>query len=176
MDILIKSDKTLTTQFLMPLLFKDKKYTEIIPDFKEFVNAFIADFDKPNNDNKIILVFKAKQKELPETNQTDHYTKEIKDKTLHFYAYDIPREWEEDYTSWLTGKYSQFNESAKQQILYFWEASNRTHLYGVLYRTGKAIKKFFKDNFNKEFDEKYTDPNQEWWFEPTLNKEIYGAE
>ena len=160
----------------MPLLFKDKKYTEIITDFKEFINAFIADFDKPNNDNRIVIVFNTKQKDLPETNQIDHYTRNIKDKTLYFYVYDIPNEWADNYTFWLLGKYSQFTESAKQQILYFWEASNRTHLYGVLYRTGKTIKKFFKDNFNKEFDEKYTDPKQEWWFEPTLNKEIYGTE
>src|SRR5512133_2932116 len=120
MDILL-FNKTKASQFLMPLLFDNKKFTDLITDFKDFVNAYIADFDKPNHDNKVILVFNTKQKSLPETNQIDKYTKEIKDGevTHFFYVYDLPTQYEDDYAMWLLGKYSMLSDKAKQQILNF---------------------------------------------------------
>ena len=175
MDILAKN-KTLTSQFLMPLLFEGKKFTEIITEYKSFINAYIADFDKPQYDNKIVLAFNKKQKDLPELNQVDHYTKTIKDGELFFYVYNIPDDLTDNYAMWLFGKYSMFTERAKQIILDFWEAPKTTLLYGVLYKTGAKIKKFYKEHFDKDVSEKWSDPEKEWWFEPTLAKEIYGAE
>jgi acyl-CoA synthetase (AMP-forming)/AMP-acid ligase II len=179
MDIL-NYNKTQTTQFIIPLLFKDKQITEIITNFDSLVNGYIADFDKPNLDNKIILVFNSKQKQLPEENQIEHYTKTVKDgeKTndLFFYVYDLPEKYQEDYTFFLVGKYSKFSTEAKSQILNFWEAGENTLLYGVLYRTGTAIKKFWKDNFDTKIDDIWTKDDREWWIEPILRKEIYGTE
>ena len=175
MDILAY-DRTLTSQFLMPLLFDNKKFTEIITDFDSFVNAYIADFDKPNNDNKIVLVFNAKQKELPETNQVDKYTKTIKDGDLFFYVYNIPKGLEENYTSWLIGRYSLFSDKAKKMILNFWDVGRNSLTYGVLYKTGDAIKNFYKEHFNKKLDETWSSDNEDWWFPPKLMREIYGAE
>jgi hypothetical protein len=177
MDILAHN-KTLTSQFLMPLLFEGKKYTEIITDFKSFVNAYIADFDKPKYDNKIILVFDKKQKDLPTLNQVDHYTHKIKDAggETYCYVYDIPTGLEDNYALWLEGKYSLFADKAKEIILNFWEASHSTLLYGVLYKKGVKIKKFYKDHFETEISEKWNDPDKELWFNPVLNKEVYGAE
>lgn len=174
MDILAYN-KTSTSQFIMPLLFGNKKFNEIITDFESFVNAYIADFDKPENDNKIILVFNEKQKELPELNMTDHYTKTIKDEELFFYVYEIPESLSDNYTYWLMGKYSLFTKEAKDTILNFWDAGENTLLYGALYKTGDAIKNFYKNNFKKKLD-KWTNEDEEWWIEPSLSKEIYGAE
>lgn len=174
MDIL-GYNKTLATSFIMPLLFKDKKFTEIISDFDSFVNAYIADFDKPELDNKIILVFNTKQKQLPESNQINHYTKKLKDDEVFVYVYEIPEDLSENYTYWLMGKYSQFTKEAKDRILNFWDCGENTLLYGVLYKTGDTIKNFYKKNFKKTLD-RWTNENEDWWIEPTLSKEIYGAE
>lgn len=175
MDILAYN-KTLASQFLMPLLFEDRKFTQIISDFNSFVNAYIADFDKPENDNKIILVFNKKQKDLPELNQVEHYTKTIKDETLYFYVYEIPAGLDDNYTFWLVGRYSMFSDRAKQIILNFWDADEDTLLYGVLYKTGEKILKFYRDNFNKKLDTVRDNSDEDWWIEPQLSKEIYGAE
>ena len=175
MDILAYN-KTSTSQFIMPLLFANKKFSEIITDFDTFVNAYIADFDKPEYDNKVILIFNEKQKELPESNMTDHYTKDIKDgETLFAYVYEIPEELGDNYALWLLGKYSMFTKDAKDAILNFWDAGENTLLYGVLYKTGDAIKNFYKNNLNIKLG-KWTNEKEEWWIEPTLSKEIYGAE
>jgi hypothetical protein len=160
----------------MPLLFEGKKFTNIISDFKSFINAYIADFDKPQYDNCIILVFNTKQKDLPATNQKDHYTRVVKSNELYFYVYEIPTDLSDEYTKWLFGKYSTFTDRTKQIILNFWEAGKTSLLYGVLYKTGAKIKKFFKDNFDKDFSEKWSDPEGEWWFDPILSKEIFGTE
>ena len=175
MDILAYK-KTLASQFLMPLLFENKKFTEIITDFDSFVNAYIADFDKPNYDNKIILVFKTKQKDLPEANLVDTYTKTIKDVEIYFYVYDIPDDLSDNYTMWLMGRYSLFTDRAKKIILNFWSADSNTLLYGVLYKTGDKIKAFYKENFKTNLDEKWTSDDKDWWIEPILSREIYGAE
>lgn len=175
MDILLYK-KTKTSQFIMPLLF-NKTLSEIITDFNSFEGAYIADFDKPNYDNKIILVFNKRQKNLPELNRVDKYTKTIKDSKEHFiYVYDLPTEFEDDYASFLIGRYSHLSEQAKQKILTFWNADDTTLLYGVLYKTGDAIKKYWKENHNTIIDEVHSDPEKEWWVDPTLSKEIYGTE
>jgi hypothetical protein len=175
MDILLH-DKTLTSQFLMPLLFEGKRFNEIISDYKSLVNAYIADFDKPNYDNKIILVFKTKQKDLPSTNQVDMYTKKIKDAELYCYVYDLPDKFADNYTAWLIGRYSLFSNEAKLQILHFWGAGKATLLYGVLFKTGSKIKEFHKQHFNTDLDEKWSTETADWWPEPVLAEEIYGAE
>jgi hypothetical protein len=180
MDILAKK-KTLTSQFLMPLLFENKQFSKIIPDYETFNNAYIADFDKPIHDNRVILVFNTKQKDLPELNRVDHYTRDIKDKknksnTIYIYVYDIPEDLSENYTMWLMGKYSMFTDRAKQIILNFWEAGENTLLYGALYKKGDAIPKFYKKHFNKNINAKWINDDEEWWIEPSLAQEIYGTD
>jgi hypothetical protein len=174
MDILAKK-KTLTSQFLMPLLFEDKQFSRIIPDYYTFINAYIADFDKPMHDNRIILVFNKKQKDLPELDRIDYYTRKIKDDEQFVYVYDIPDNLSENYTHFLLGKYSKFTDRAKQIILNFWDAGEDTLLYGALYRKGDAIPKFYKKHFNKNIDKKWINDDEEWWIEPSLNTEIYGT-
>lgn len=173
MDILLKR-KTLTSQFIMPLLF-NKKFSEIITDFEDFVNAYIADFDKPDYDNKIILVFNKKQKDLPKTNYIDKYTKTVKGLELYFYVYELPISFEDDYITWMLGRYSKLSEEAKKKILSFWEQDESNLMYGVLYRTGDIIKKFYKENLNEEIDATWLHTDKECWAEPVFTKEIYGA-
>lgn len=175
MDIL-RYNKTQTTQFIIPLLFRDKQFNELITDFDSLINAYIADFDKPKYDNKVIIAFRDKQKNLPEENRIEHYTKTIKDEIIHFYVYSLPKEFEEDYTLFLLGKYSSFTESAKQKILNFWNSNEDSLLYGALYKTGETIKKFYKENFDTKIDDTWSNGESEWWPEPILRKEIYGAE
>lgn len=177
MDILIHHNKTMTSQFIMPLLFKNIKFNEILPEFNEFVNAYIADFDKPNYDNKVILVFNKKQKQLPDFNMVDKYTKKVKDDEIFAYVYEMSDDLNENYTLWLLGKYSQFTDEAKKIIMTFWQADETTLLYGVLYKDGEPIKKFHKEHTGKKSStSKIKDPDEEYWPSPSLNKEIYGTD
>jgi hypothetical protein len=174
MDILAKK-KTLTSQFLMPLLFENKQFNRIIPDYDTFVNAYIAYFDKPKHDNRIILVFNKKQKNLPELDRIDYYTKKIKDAEQYCYVYDIPEDLSENYTHFLMGKYSQFTDRAKQIILKFWEVGENSLMYGVLYKKGEVVPKFMKKHFNTNIDKKWSNDDNEWWVSPQLSQEIYGT-
>jgi hypothetical protein len=175
MDILLKN-KTMTSQFLMPLLFEDKQFNKIIPDYKSFVNAYIADFDRPKNDNKIVLVFKTKQKDLPELKRVDSYTKKVKDVEKYCYVYEIPDDLMDNYAFWLLGKYSMFTDKAKKIICDFWEAGKNTLIWGVLHKKGTAVPKYMKKNFNTNIDGEWSNDENEWWVSPQLSHEIYGAE
>jgi hypothetical protein len=170
MDILAKN-RTLTTQFLLPLLFGNKIFTDILTDFDSFVNAYIADVNELNHENKIILVFKTIQKNLPELNRMNHYVKEIKGEVLFFYVYEIPNNLSENYSLWVVGKYSMFTDMAKQIILNFWEAGDNTLLYGALYKKGLAIPTFYKKLFNKNILDRWINEDEEWWITPSLSHE-----
>jgi len=55
MDIIKYSRYTNTTKFIMPLLFNNIKYHELFQNF--FINAYIGDVAKKENDDNIHLVF-----------------------------------------------------------------------------------------------------------------------
>lgn len=166
MDIL-KSKYTQTTYFLMPLLFsEDIKGSQIIND--NFKNAYVADFNKKQYDDKILLVYSEKT-ELPVTNKLDEYS--FNDNRI--FVYSLPDIFDDDYANILKGNWSKLSEIAKQRILSFWEETENSFIYGLLYHIpNKYIKSFYK---------KYTelDPikdvgNKEYWYKPNLVMEVLG--
>ena len=170
MDIL-NFKYTYTTKFILPLLFKEN--TNFNRIFNEsFLDAYIADMSNKDNDDKIHLVFEdypslTFQQLLPES------IAEYKHKDEYFiFVYDIPQEYKEDYAKFLIGDYTKFSNAAKVKIISFWQVSNNTLLWGVLYKEGNRIRKFFKDMLGEDLDK--LPRNAEWWAPPKIEQEIIG--
>ena len=161
---------TYTTKFILPLLFKDKSNFNIL--FKEsFINSYIADMSVKDNDDKIHLLFTdcpslEIRKQLPDL-ITEYY---------HDAGYvivcPIPIGYEEDYLKFLIGEYSKLSLQAKNKIIEFWQVNDNTLTYGVLFKTGKKVKEFYKYLLDKDLDD--TSPSGEWWARPKIEHEILG--
>jgi len=87
-------------------------------------------------------------------------------------VYDVPSDYTEDYINFLTGKYSQFTDKAKNQLTNFWNVDINSLLWGTLYKEGDKIKAFWKENFNENVET--FSPSTEWWPPPNIEEEIIG--
>jgi len=169
MDIL-RYNFTYTTKFILPLIFKEfTNYNRLFNT--SFINAYIADMAK-NNDDKIHLLFA----EYPSLTFQELLPESIEEYEFgdgyYVLVYDIPQEYKEDYLKFLTGDYSKFSNDAKCKIVSFWQIDNKTLLWGVLYKEGNKVKKFYKDKLNENLDE--FAPSAEWWAPPKIEQEILG--
>lgn len=123
----IKIRSTITTKFIMPMLFsKDESYKNILSN--TFINAYLADFDKPEYDDHILLVFE-EDSEVPGGFKAAY----IEGDNV-VYAYDIPEEWSEDYFTIMVGAYSEISNAYKQHLLNFWQEDESSDLYKILYK------------------------------------------
>ena len=161
---------TYTTRFIIPLLF-DKNITHEEVFNESFINAFIADIENKDNDDKIHLLFAdypslTLQKKLPEP------VAEYQHGDRYILVYEIPVEYADEYTKFLIGSYSKFKDETKQRILDFWKANENTLLHGVLYKEGDKIKKFMKKELNTDITKLST--KMEWWAAPKIENEILG--
>ena len=123
----------LATTFLLPLLHSASlKHNDILTD--TFINAYMADLDRPDNDNKLLVRY-ATIHQLPEW-ADNRLLYEAEDKSI-MVTNEIPDKFADDYQKFLTGDYSQFSKEYKDQVLSFWQATEDTLLYGVLHKIGK---------------------------------------
>ncbi len=164
---LLKLKHTQTTYFLVPLLFsKDTKSSQIITN--SFVNAYVADFNKKQYDDKIILVY-SERTELPVQNKVDEY----RDAGRRVFVYELPEVYQDDYVNILRGYWSKLSEDAKNRILSFWEETDDSFIYGILYhKPNKHVKAFYK-KFT-EIDPVKDLKNDEYWYKPNLVVEVLG--
>lgn len=139
----LKLNKTKTTKFIMPMIFKENiKHTDILTI--RFINAYISDFDRPEYDNKILLVKTDKQtdKELVIEKPIEVYNS---NETLIVEVYEIPENMEEDYYLIVAGKYSEISEDYKKKLLFFWGSNKDDELHSALYleydKAGVELKK-----------------------------------
>lgn len=125
----IRLNKNKTTKFILPLVFDDNvKHTEIITNL---VNAYIADLEHPENDNKLTIVYET-EKEGTET---------IK---------EIPEQWEPDHYRVLAGEYSETSEEYKKKVLNFWEQDENSLLWAILYKEkNNAIRDFWTEHLQE---------------------------
>lgn len=136
---------TLTTKFIMPMLFNEKTKNDTI-QFDTFVNAYLADFNKPEYDDNILLVFE-------EDSVTPGGFKEVYvENNQVIYVYDIPEKWTEDYFTILMGDYTKISNEYKQHLLLFWEQDSTSDLYKILYKAGISYKtlNITKEIYNME--------------------------
>ena len=98
--------------FLLPIVLeKGVKFIDIISE--DFDNTYIADRNKPDNDDKFIVKYKSHE-------EYDIYEWDI-DEAVNLYVF-------------LAGHYSNFTQTAKEKIMTFWEENNESELYKILYR------------------------------------------
>lgn len=158
-------DKNNTTKFILPMIFDDDvKYNEILT--KDFINAYIADFDKPEYDDHILIACKEGKTSYDELPKPTHqYNKN----NLTVFVYDIPENHAEDYFTLIAGMYSLLSESYKQRLLDFWNQEKGSDL-------DKILNKIIKVTKNDEVYEREIDWNNlNEAFEPfNLYEEILG--
>lgn len=114
-------DKTITTQFILPMAYLNKNFTDLDKDFK---NAYIASIDDVKDDSKIVII----------CGQHDEKT-----------VIEPPNHYIDDYFKVLDGQYSKLSENYKQHLLSFWKADKNTYLYKILYRD-KNLMTVIKNN------------------------------
>lgn len=134
-----KSKYNICTDFLVPMLFKNKEEFLTI----SFENCYYYDINYPWVEDKIILVYNS---DIHENNYCKLYSTLTKNDNFHSfftfydngnkekYVYTIPPNRKRDYKLILEGKYSQISELYKQQILSFWGVTSNSRLGGILYK------------------------------------------
>lgn len=133
MDI-INNRYNKSTIFILPLLYEDIKYTDIITD--NFINCYISDIQFPDPDNSLTIEF-----------DNDVARFRIKeDKT-------------DDYKKIIRSQYSNISNISKKQIISFWQQDENSHLYSVLYKTNKILEYWSKKS-GKEI--KANEENEYW--------------
>jgi len=161
----LKLNKTATTKFILPMLFESTtvKYNKVLSTC--FINAYVADFDKPEWDDHIIVARTQARDECLGAGLIDVYESD-KD-TL--YIHTIPEGREPDYYEIIAGNYSAISEEYKKQVLNFWDKDDESDLYKVLY---KRIKDIRNKSHEIEFDIDYQRVT-ELYPQPKLAYEIY---
>lgn len=133
------------------LELRNKTYTYILPSlgtnvkyFKNLSACFIGDVEHPKKKNKIFLLYRMNKTWSDELHEWltdmylyDHHYKVLEDYVM--YVYNLPEGYEKNYFLFRDGKYSEFNNEYKKQILKFHgtEASRKSLdvVKKVLYRS-----------------------------------------
>ena len=118
----IRLNKNKTTKFILPLAFEHgKTYKDVLTN--DFINAYIADLDEPDNDNRVTILLKDNVKEV----------------------LDIKDTWETDYYKIIAGEYSETSDEYKKHVLDFWQQSEESLLWAIIYKSpNDAIRKFWE--------------------------------
>ena len=157
--------KTHTTKFILPMAFDENTiYNKVLTE--NFIDTYIAVYDKPEYDNNIIIRINPNYGFIGDEGFKDNYL----DDTCMHYIYEIPDHWADDYVKILAGKYSELSEEYKQHLLKFWDEDSQGKLHQVLYKDKNAMKTReleIEENIDfSKLDELYSPP--------TITNEIYG--
>lgn len=145
MDI-IDIKKSKSTIFILPLLYPEIKYTDVL--FEHFINCYISDERDIVPDNSLII--------------------EFDDNVCGF---RLPEELIEDYNKILHSQYSEISNESKIRILYFWQADTDSYLYSVLYKTSKILE-YWSKKTNKEV---HASKDKEYWPKFNIQEETRGG-
>jgi hypothetical protein len=171
MEVLKYTNYTNTTKFILPLLFDNNtRYHELLKNF--FINAFIADMANKENDDKIHLLF-ADYPSLSLTQKLSNIITEYRYKDGYVLVYPLNLEFEEDYEKIIRGEYSTISEKAKNRILSFWEEDNNSLIWGVLYKKGDKVRKYYQKVLDTKIYGSWT-REKEWWIPFNIPDEILG--
>jgi len=133
MDI-IDIKKSKSTIFILPLLYPEIKYTDVL--FEHFINCFISDVNSPLPDKSLII--------------------EFDDNICRF---RLPEEILEEYYKILHSQYSKLSNESKKNILYFWQVEEDSYLYSILYKTQKILD-YWATKSGKEI---FPSDSKEYW-------------
>jgi len=122
-------NKNNTTKFILPMVLSDDKtYKDILTD--NFINAYIADFNKPEYDNMILVVF-YEEEEIGGWKEVYIHNNHV------IYVFETPKEQEEDFFSSMAGLYSTLTDEYKKRLLQFWEQEEGSDMHCILYKINK---------------------------------------
>lgn len=163
----LRHSVNLTTTFILPLLYdKGLKHSDILTD--SFINAYIADLNRPEQDNKMLVNY-ITITDLPKW--TNDYTVYETDNGSFMVSVEIPDNFIDDHGRFLMGDYSKFSDEHKDRVIKFWEAHDNL-LTGVLFRGSEELNEFMKKHYDTDFE--LLPPETEQWNPPNLKKEIFG--
>lgn len=134
---MIIGNRTYTTRYILPFLFKDKKYFN---DDYDFINAYIGDINVPFYDNHIFVLFKYNPEEY------DRIESYMKNNSRYFsrrevfidgifyleYIYIITPDIKEVINSIKEGLYHTLTVDSKSKIIKFWNNLDLSYLRGLL--------------------------------------------
>ena len=164
----LKLKVNLTTAFMLPMLYDQSfKHSDILTN--TFIDTYIADLDKPENDNKLVVRY-ATITDLP--SWTDTYSLYTSEDESMMVIYEVPEIYMDEYGKFLIGDYSKFSKKYKEQILKFWEADKYTFIYGVLYKHKDELNNFMMETLDIDLD--FISVDAEYWKPPNLKQEIFG--
>ena len=167
MDIL-KYNKTFTTKFILPLLFKQNTdYSDIFNN--SFINAYIGDIRNKEYDDKVLLVF-GDYPSISITQQLPQSIAEYMDDEKYVLVYDIEDKYIEDYNNFIVGKYNLFNNETKTKIKKFWQVDKDSLIASVLDNNTQKIREYLKSKKSKK-----TITEEDIWFAPIIKHEILGV-
>jgi len=149
-----------TLRFVLPMFYN--KEIGINADFfmnKFFKGAYTSDFNNPQYDDKLILVylysvdneFTEFEEKLKSCFNLESYI-DLND-DLVYYVMDIPEEYKDDYTLILTKLFDKLSPILKLKIMKMWELSDDDGLFRIITGQESYIGANIEDeivNFNTE--------------------------
>lgn len=134
---MIIGNRTYTTRYILPFLFKDKKYFN---DTYDFVNAYVSDINVPYYDNHIFVLFKYNPEEYDNVeyymkNNPNYFSKrEVFIDGLFYleYIYIITPNIKDVINSIKEGLYHTLTVESKSCIIKYWNNLDLSYLKGLL--------------------------------------------
>lgn len=134
---MIIGNRTLSTRYILPFLFTDKKY---FTDKYSFINAYIQDINRPYLEDKIFIVFEYDPKVYSEVNNemtsnSCYFTKydlHINNKYYIEYVFVIPPKHNITIKNIIDGKFNYISSEYKTNIISFWGNIDFSYLKDLL--------------------------------------------
>lgn len=134
---MIIRNRTLSTRYILPFLFTDKKY---FTDKYSFINAYIQDINRPYLEDKIFIVFEYDPKVYSEVNNemtsnSCYFTKydlHINNKYYIEYVFVIPPKYNITIKNIIDGKFNYISSEYKTNIISFWGNIDFSYLKDLL--------------------------------------------
>lgn len=134
---MIIGNRTLSTRYILPFLFTDKKY---FTDKYSFINAYIQDINRPYLEDKIFIVFEYDPKVYSEinnemTSNSYYFTKydlHMNNKYYIEYVFVIPPKYNITIKNIIDGKFNYISAECKINIISFWGNMDLSYLKDLL--------------------------------------------
>ena len=134
---MIIGNRTLSTRYILPFLFTDKKY---FTNKYSFINAYIQDINRPYLEDKIFIVFEYDPKVYSEVNNemtsnSYYFTKydlRMNNKYYIEYVFVIPPKHNITIKSIIDGKFNYISAECKINIISFWGNTDLSYLKDLL--------------------------------------------
>lgn len=148
-------NKTITTIFLLPLLFDNRK---ILYNKYGFVNAFIEDINRPWLDNHIFVLFKTSSisDSIEKDMRNNKYFYDVKQIVIdnnfyEEYIFIIPPEYKKSLETFKTISYNILTVEDKIKVLKFWGLEDIPYI-NILLNSNPEYAEFENDNIVPEED------------------------